>query len=281
MKIPSFEETHKRKDLSEVVDVHSKGTVGISYNNAQMVLWDKSDYKTVNHFFDLCNQDTLKIAGYIEHLRPLKREFYRRKGLKLELDSFQMQELNWLEKRIKRYTHDLNEKIDKLESLVYNYKYSDKKNGFELLCCDKKVEPQTICIKENTLVNPALQVYAKLISNASVEEFRYIASGTSAVKTIPSQNELNNENSRLDIFLNGGFRNPHGDVVREGVVFPPGLDDALVKEFGSFSLPEHTEEDIMQWHNVIEDPSEQIDHDQGNTFYSVAHVTILQINYIE
>jgi hypothetical protein len=168
-----------------------------------------------------------------------------------------------------------------LESLVYDYKYADKKSGFELLCCDKKVEPQTICIKENTLVNPALVVYAKLISNASVEEFRFIASGTSSLRTVPNQNELIAENSRLDIFVNGGFRNPHGDVVREGVVYPPGLDDALIKEFGSFSLPQHDADDIMQWRNVIEDPEEQIDHDQGITFYSIAHVTILQINYIE
>lgn len=265
----------KEDDKQTVILPQSKGTIGI-HSSAQMVLWDKSDYKVVNHYYELMNQHTRKIAEYVEHLRPLKQLFYKK-----TIDDFQLEEMHWLEKRIKQQTYDLNEKIDKFESLIYHYKNADMKNGFELLCCDKKVEPQTICIKENTLVNPALVVYAKLISNASVEEFRYIASGTSSIKTVPNQNELFGENSRLDIFLNGGFRNPHGDVVREGVVFPPGLDDALIKEFGSFSLPEHNEEDIMQWRNVIEDPEEQIDHDQGNTFYSIAHVTILQINYIE
>ena len=265
----------KETKYPDMVNVPGRGRVEIN-NYAQMVLWDKSDYKIVNHYYELMNKHTRTISEYVEHLRPLKQLFYRK-----QINDFQLEEMRWLEKRINQQTYDLNEKIDKLESLVYDYKYADKKSGFELLCCDKKVEPQTICIKENTLVNPALVVYAKLISNASVEEFRFIASGTSSIKTVPNQNELIAENSRLDIFVNGGFRNPHGDVVREGVVFPPGLDDALIKEFGSFSLPEHDVDDIMQWRNVIENEEEQIDHDQGNTFYSIAHVTMLQINYIE
>lgn len=255
--------------------VAGHGNVVIDHSRAQMILWDKCDFTIINHFYEICNHLTCLISGKLDKIRLLKNKYYSKTITPIELE-----ELQWLEQRNENHSNELNKYIDLLESSIYNYKHSDKKNGFELLGSSRKVEPQTICIRENTLVNPALVIYAKQIANTSVEEFRYIASGTGFLPTTPEQNKLQAENSRLDIFINGGFRSPKGDVVREGVIFPPGLDDALITEFGSFTSPTQGIGQ-MQWRNVIDDPQEQIDHDQGNTFYSIAHVTVLQINYME
>jgi hypothetical protein len=255
-----------------MIPVESHGNVGLK-DNAQIVLWNKSDYDAVKKFYDRCNLLTCNISARTNIIKSLRSLVYFK-----TINPMQQKQLDL---QISKYFEEFNELtklVDQFESKVYNYKYSDKKSGFRL-DHGKIVEPQTIAINDNTLVNPALVIYAKQIANFSIEEFRYIASGTGSLPTTPNQNRLQSENSRLDIFINGGFRNPNGDVVREGVIFPPGLDDALVTEFGSFTMPTQEEGD-MQWRNVIDNVAEQIDHDQGNTFYSIAHVTILQINYI-
>lgn len=251
--------------------VESHGKVKFR-SNAQMVLWNASDYPRVNSFYLKCQDLSKAVMAYsnaakeqlmLKVIDPLRynEELYQH-AVHMADD----------------FSNELNKKIDELEQGCKKYKYSDKKNGFELY--STKVEPRTIAITDNTLVNPALKVYAQLISNAGTQEFRYIASGTSSGLTTPDMNDLRAENSRLDIFVNGGFRNPNGDVVREGVIFPPALDDALVKEFGSFTSPAMNA-GIMQWRNIIDVASEQIEHDQGNTFYSIAHNTILEIGFIE
>lgn len=264
--------------MKRTIKVEGHGEVEFK-SNAQMVLWPASDYPIISNHYLKCCQLTHDVQFHSKMTLNAYRDYTE--TFNLSKDSAEIAYYKNRYEKIKNETEelriDLDRLIDELESGVYNYKHSDKKNGFQL--GDGKVEPQTICIKENTLVNPALVIYAKQIANFGIEEFRYIASGTGSLPTTPNQNKLQAENSRLDIFINGGFRNPNGDVVREGVIFPPGLDDALIKEFGSFTMPTADEGD-MQWRNVIDNPAEQIDHDQGNTFYSIAHVTILQINYI-
>jgi hypothetical protein len=247
---------------------HGKGTVGVNHNQAQMVQWDASDFDKVNKYYQMMNDLSTKLyelAGWIHELKHKQPWLH------------DLPTINRAEVAYNGLQDDLNALIDNFEGSIYRYREQDAKNGFELLP-PEKVEPQKIIIKENSLVNPALVIYAKQIANHSTEEFRYIASGTGSLPTKPNQNKLQSENSRLDIFINGGFRNPNGDVVREGVIFPPGLQDARITEFGSFTLPEFGD---MQWRNVIDDPAEQIEHDQGATFYSIAHVTVLQINFIE
>jgi hypothetical protein len=254
--------------MTRQIKSDSKGYVDVNYNHAQMVQWDASDFEHVNKYYQTMNALSTKlyeIADFIHemtHKQPWLHD---------------LSTINHARIAYNGYQNDLNALIDNFENSIYNYKQQDKKNGFELVP-PVRVEPQKIIIKENSLVNPALVIYAKQIANHSTEEFRYIASGTGSLPTKPNQNKLQNENSRLDIFINGGFRNPNGDVVREGVIFPPGLQDARITEFGSFTLPEFGD---MQWRNVIDDPAEQIEHDQGATFYSIAHVTVLQINFIE
>lgn len=250
--------------IEKHIELEEHGRVGFK-SHAQMVLWNVSDYYKVKSYYERCQRLSKEV------------QFWSAKARNEYLSGGDKDILKQLQSNADYYSNELNKLIDELESKTYNYKYSDKKNGFEL--GNRKVEPRKIAIIENTLVNPALVIYAKQISNTAIEEFRYIASGTGSLPTTPNQNKLQSENSRLDIFINGGFRNPHGDVIREGVIFPPGLDDALVTEFGSFTMPTADEGD-MQWRNVIDNVAEQIDHDQGNTFYSIAHVTILQINYI-
>jgi hypothetical protein len=233
-------------------------------SNAQMVLWNASDYERVNKHYLECQELSKAIQFW-----SVEAKIYR------DQDEWAY---NVAIKNTDYCSNELNKLIDELEQGCKKYKYADKKNGFELK--EGIVEPQTIAISDNTLVNPALKIYAKQIANAGTEDFRYIASGTSSLATTPDMNDLRAENSRLDIFVNGGFRNPNGDVVREGVVFPPALDDALVKEFGSFTQPAMNA-GTMQWRNVIDVASEQIEHDQGDTFYSIAHNTILEIGFIE
>lgn len=254
---------------------HGKGYVGVNYNHAQMVQWDRSDYDEVNKYHQMMNQLSKEIYYFSELARRLRTRQYWDKNFS-DRDKVMLDQTLFV---VKEKQDNLNSLIDNLEGECYRYKQADKKNGF-ILSSAKKVEPQKIVIKENSLVNPALVVYAKQIANQSTEEFRYIASGEGTLPTKPNQNALQNENSRLDIFINGGFRNPNGDVVREGVIFPPGLADATITEFGSFTSPLQNTGD-MQWRNVIEEIAEYIEHDQGATFYSIAHVTILQINYIE
>jgi hypothetical protein len=249
----------------------SHGKVGFK-SNAQMVTWPASNYPTVNNYFLKCQEYTKEIEAYTD-VAIRNRKLYE----KTRDDKYWILYQN-ADRVARDVINDLNRLIDVLENKTRQYKYSDKKNGFDLGLT--RVEPQTIAIQENSLVNPALKIYAKQIANAGTEEFRYISSGTSALPTTPEMNRLVSENSRLDIFVNGGYRNPNGDVVREGVVFPPALDDALVKEFGSFTAPQ-ANAGTMQWRNVIEDPEEQVEHDQGQTFYSIAHVTILEITFIE
>jgi hypothetical protein len=241
-------------------------------SKAQMVLWPASDYNSVNSHYLKCRDYTLEIETYSILANQYRRK-YERFNNAYDWIAYQKAEAVANE-GITR----LNELIDELEQGTKKYKYADKKNGFEL---NKGiVEPQSIVIDKNSLVNPALKVYAQQIANAGTEEFRYIASGKSSLPTTPEMNRLIDENSRLDIFVNGGYRNPNGDIVREGVIFPPALDDALIKEFGSFTSPQF-DSGTMQWRNVIESPSEQLQHDQGQTFYSIAHATILEITFIE
>lgn len=257
---------------------YSSGHGKINFkSNAQMVLWDKSDYGSVKLHFLKCQQLSLDV----ERQAKVAQKLYR-----IYCDKFNSKTATRTDKRrydaaLFRYESSvtlLNQQIDKLETNTKKYKYADKKNGFEL--GRNIVHPDKITIQENSLVNPALKIYAKQIANAGTEEFRYVSSGKSSLPTTPEMNRLIDENSRLDIFVNGGFRNPNGDVVREGVVFPPALDDALIKEFGSFTSPQE-DSGTMQWRNVIDVPSEQLEHDQGQTFYSIAHVTILEITFIE
>jgi hypothetical protein len=256
-----------------IVNSHGKGLVGINFNHAQMVQWDRSDYEQVNKYYQLMNELTADLYRTSQWIRDMKIRLYNSPKTFSETDRATLKQLEFA---YKNSQHSLNALIDNLEGEIFRYKDNDKHNGFLLV--QEKVEPQKIVIKENSLVNPALVIYAKQIASQSTEEFRYIASGVGSLPTKPNQNALQSENSRLDIFINGGFRNPNGDVVREGVIFPPGLADATVTEFGSFTDPEAGD---MQWRNVIEEQSEQIEHDQGATFYSIAHVTVLQINYIE
>jgi hypothetical protein len=241
-------------------------------SNAQMVLWNASDYETVKNHYEKCQDYTIEIDTYTTLANGYRRNYEKYRNNNDLITSQKAEAI--ANEGISR----LNKLIDELEQGTKKYKYADKKNGFELN--KGMVEPQTIAISDNTLVNPALKIYAKQIANAGTEDFRYIASGTSSLATTPDMNDLRAENSRLDIFVNGGFRNPNGDVVREGVVFPPALDDALVKEFGSFTQPAMNA-GTMQWRNVIDVASEQIEHDQGDTFYSIAHNTILEIGFIE
>jgi hypothetical protein len=250
----------------------SHGTVDFK-SKAQMVQWPASDYEVVSRFYRKLNQLTiqaqLRAESAYSYFHILARDPQNKK---------KHNKYNQLVKIAEVSQDILSMWVNDLEYGCFRYKYSDRKRPFELW--KGKVEPQKITIKENSLVNPALKIYAKQIANAGTEEFRYIASGTVSLPTTPEMNRLHNENSRLDLFVNGGYRNPHGDVVREGVVFPPALDDALIKEFGSFTAPQ-ANAGTMQWRNFIETPSEQIEHDQGNTFYSIAHVTILEITFIE
>jgi len=252
----------------------SKGHGRVKFNSeAQMVLWPASDFEKLQRYYFRLNKKTHDVSQKSLHARQL---FHKYVFSKEESDR-----LNY--ERAKNDAEDeqtvLDQLIKKLEFQTSNYRYADKKNGFEITN-NQVVYPDKIIIEKNSLVNPALKVYAQQIANAGTEEFRYIASGKSSLPTTPEMNRLIDENSRLDIFVNGGYRNPNGDIVREGVIFPPALDDALIKEFGSFTSPQF-DSGTMQWRNVIETPSEQLQHDQGQTFYSIAHATILEITFIE
>lgn len=254
------------------MEIKGHGTVNFK-SKAQMVLWPASDFEKIQRYYQRLNNKMNSINKKCQKARML----YHKYAFTKENQDKRNYEIAMLEAETEQAI--LDHLIKDFETSTYNYKYSDKKHGFDL-GSHQVVYPDTISIFENTLVNAALKIYAKQIANAGTEEFRYIASGKSSLPTTPEMNRLIDENSRLDIFVNGGYRNPNGDIVREGVVFPPALDDALIKEFGSFTVPQ-ANEGTMQWRNVIEVPSEQLEHDQGQTFYSIAHATILEITYME
>ena len=116
--------------------------------------------------------------------------------------------------------------------------------------------------------------HAEIICEESIERFYWIASGTSVSATpLVTDTKLNAENIRVSLKDNG-FLFSNQNVIMEHGVFPTGIPDALIKEFGAFDRPSELDfNQTCEWHNLIKYANEYHDHKQNETYYTATHAT--------
>lgn len=138
---------------------------------------------------------------------------------------------------------------------------------------DNIPKPKTASIDHNVITHPGIALTNKNITGEDATRFLYIMSGTgnSETPTIHSDH-VEDENARVSI-LDTGFFFASGTALFQGAVFPTGIEDAVVKTFGSAT---HNSPDefgyTVFWVNRLLDASKYVYHYKNKTIYSHLHV---------
>jgi hypothetical protein len=132
------------------------------------------------------------------------------------------------------------------------------------------IEPETSAIATNKVFTDGISRFNEIIADKSVEFFYYIASGTGTTSVSVGQHRLAAENARVDMRVNGVF-DAAGNVQINRAMFPTGIADATVTEFGGCDTP--TDPSTFAW-RVLLDESEYFDHVQGDTWYTGSHYLV-------
>lgn len=155
---------------------------------------------------------------------------------------------------------------DHRNHILENYKYPHK-----------HFESHGLSINDNKTTIYACMRHAEIICEESIERFYWLASGTSVSATpLVIDKKLNAENMRVSLKDNG-FLFSNSNVIMEHGVFPTGIPNATIKEFGAFDHPSALA--IMQtceWHNIIKYSNEYHEHKQNQTYYTATHAMELR-----
>ena len=117
-------------------------------SKAQMVQWNASDFEKVKDHYQKMQDLSWQVYLWAE---ASKREFSNYLRVKNDevLKRIAWDSYSYAKENADSYSNELNKLIDELEKGCQKYKYSDKKNGFEL--GKVKVEPQKITIDKNSI----------------------------------------------------------------------------------------------------------------------------------
>lgn len=141
--------------------------------------------------------------------------------------------------------------------------YNDNRSALEL-------KPEASAIATNKVFTDGISRFNEIIADKSVEFFYYIASGTGTTSVSVGQHRLAAENARVDMRINGVF-DAAGNVQINRAMFPTGIADAVITEFGGCDTP--TDPSTFAW-RVLLDESEYFFHVQGDTWYTGSHYLV-------
>lgn len=141
----------------------------------------------------------------------------------------------------------------------------------------KQFESHNVTVNDNKGTIYACVRHAEIICEESIERFYWMASGTSVSATpLVIDRKLNQENMRVSLKDNG-FLFSNQNVIMEHGVFPTGIPDAIIKEFGAFDNPSQIAVfQTCEWHNLIKYANEYHDHRQNETYYTATHAMELR-----
>lgn len=134
-------------------------------------------------------------------------------------------------------------------------------------------KPKTSSIDHNVITHPGISLTNKNITGEDMTRFLYIISGTGNTETPTIHSDhVEDENYRTSI-LDTGFYFASGTALFQGAVFPTGLDDAVVKTFGSATHNDPNEFGYtIFWVNRILDSTKFVEHFKNKTVYSHLHI---------
>jgi hypothetical protein len=138
---------------------------------------------------------------------------------------------------------------------------------------DNIPKPKTSSIDHNVITHPGISLTNKNITGEDMTRFLYIMSGTGNTETPTIHSDhVEDENARVSI-LDTGFFFASGTALFQGAVFPTGIEDAVVKTFGSATHNDTNEFGYtVFWVNRLLDSSKFVNHLKNKTVYSHLHV---------
>lgn len=144
-------------------------------------------------------------------------------------------------------------------------RYNDKRSG-----TNPKLEPLHIGCRKNKILKDGLTRLNLIMAGKSGGFFYFYASGTGTSPVSIGNKGLHDENARIDMRTDG-ILDAFGNVLFMRARFPTGIPDATISEFGACD----TEEDpsTFCWRVVLE-PSEYLEHVQGETWYNGSHYLV-------
>lgn len=143
--------------------------------------------------------------------------------------------------------------------------YEDKHSG-----SDKELEPLQSAVKPNKVLKDGITRFNEILADKSAEYFYYLVAGTGTSNVFVGQRGLANEIGRIDMRLTGILDAQGNSLIMRGM-FPTGLSNAIVTEFGASDKPSNPS--TFAW-RVVLDPSEYFTHEQGSTFFNISHYLV-------
>lgn len=144
-------------------------------------------------------------------------------------------------------------------------RYDDRRSG-----TDPKLEPLQVGVQSNKILKDGLTRLNLIMANKSGGFFYFYASGEGTSPVSIGNKTLDDENARVDMRTDG-ILDAFGNVLFMRARFPTGVPDATISEFGACD----TEEDpsTFCW-RVVLDPTEYLEHTQGETWYNGSHYLV-------